>query len=67
MFIFRDKNAIGAKRPAAYFEREQIEGGMEFGHRLELAESKIGKDTHGNGGVMVYHEEGAPAYGRQWD
>jgi hypothetical protein len=40
---------------------------MEFGHRLELAESKIGKDTHGNGGVMVYHEEGAPAYGRQWD
>lgn len=67
IFIFRDKNAIAAKRPAAYFEREQIEGGMDFGHSLELAESKTGKERHGNQGVMVDHEESAPAYGGRWD
>ena len=67
IFIFRDKNAIAAKRPAAYFEREQIEGGMDFGHSLELAESKTEKERHGNQGVMVDHEESALAYGRRWD
>ncbi|KAE9363945.1 general substrate transporter [Stipitochalara longipes BDJ] len=45
IFIFRDKNAIAAKRPAAYFEREQIEGGIDFGHSLELAESKTEKEA----------------------
>ena len=39
---------------------------MELGHSLELAEGKSGKDTHGNQGVMVDHEEGAPANGRRW-
>jgi hypothetical protein len=67
IFIFRDKNAIAAKRPAAYFEKGQTESGMKFGHGFELADSKLGKDVHGNGGVMVDHEEGAPAYGRRWD
>lgn len=39
---------------------------MEFGHSLGLAEGKSGKNTHGNQGVMVDYEEGAPAYGRRW-
>jgi hypothetical protein len=67
IFIFRDKNAIAVKRSAAYFEREQIEGGMDFGHSLELAERKTGKERHGNQGAMVDHEESAPAYGKRWD
>jgi len=29
IFIFRDKNAISAKIPLAYFEREQIDRGMD--------------------------------------
>jgi hypothetical protein len=29
IFMFRDKNAISAKRPLAYVEREQIDRGMD--------------------------------------
>jgi hypothetical protein len=57
IFIFRDKNAISAKIPLAYFEMEQIDRGMDpDGSTLSVVKSE-GKHDEGNEGVMVDHEE----------
>lgn len=66
IFIFKDKNAISAKRPLAYFEREQIDRGMNPDEStLSIVESKE-KHDEGNEGVMIDHEEdGTGGYGRR--
>jgi hypothetical protein len=45
IFMFRDKNAISAKSPLAYVEREQIDRGMDpDGSTLRIVESKWNHD-----------------------
>ena len=66
VFVCRDGNAISAKRPHAYFEREEMDARMDpDGVTLTNVDSK----RSGAGdveGVMVDHDEDGE-YGRRWD
>ncbi|RDW91866.1 putative sugar transporter-1 [Coleophoma crateriformis] len=60
VFVFKDKDAIAAKRPERYFEMEEGWGsGRESGDTdaLRLKKTKD-EEFGGNSGVMVDHQEG---------
>ncbi|KAF8849259.1 general substrate transporter [Acephala macrosclerotiorum] len=69
IFVFTDPNAISAKRPLAYLEREDFDARMDpdgYSLRETASKGRSGKgSSHGNQGVMVDHEETA-AFGRRW-
>ncbi|KAH6684227.1 hypothetical protein B0J14DRAFT_612311 [Halenospora varia] len=62
ILIFKDKNAISAKRPLAYFERENIDANLDA-DAVSLGKVSS-KEVHGVEGMMVDHEEGVD--GRRW-
>ncbi|CZR58235.1 probable sugar transporter [Phialocephala subalpina] len=70
IFVFTDPNAISAKRPLAYLEREDFDARMDpDGYSLRETVSRGGGgkgSSHGNQGVMVDHEERSANFGRRW-
>lgn len=68
IFVFTDPNAISAKRPLAYLEREDFDARMDpdgYSLRETASKGRSGKgSSHGNQGVMVDHE--TAAFGRRW-
>lgn len=70
IFVFTDSNAISAKRPLAYLEREDFDARMDpdgYSLRETVSKGESGKgSSHGNQGVMVDHEEETSAFGGPW-
>lgn len=62
ILIFKDKNAVSAKRLLAYFERGNIDGSLDA-DAVSLGKVSS-KEVHGVEGMMVDHEEGVD--GRRW-
>jgi sugar porter (SP) family MFS transporter len=68
ILIFTDPNATSAKRPLAYFDREDFDARMDpEGYTLRQVASESEsrkKSSSGPGGVMVDHDE--TGFGRTW-